>query len=239
MNFSVLNCFSVWSVLWESAPSTTPPPEGRGGGCGTLGWCTCASLFWSGGWIESFSPQTLTISRCHSQSVFPFFNFSSLCPPPNGWLIAAPLTRSWWECLWGQVAVVRQEFMVESAMSLTLNRLPCNFCMKSPRGPGHPVDFPPNKSPWALCPSAYKQETHRGRECGRAVTRWRQWRIAFWKTVWLCHKVHRKLPQVQWFIPLDGHGEAFARNSLKKQNLQAQPWMEWKLDRCQLCLLAQ
>lgn len=67
--------------------------------------------------------------------------------------------------------VVRQEFMVQSAMSLILNRAPCNFCMKSPRGPDHPVDFPPNKSRWGLCPPAYKQETHRGRSCGRAVTR--------------------------------------------------------------------
>lgn len=46
----------------------------------------------------------------------------------------------------GQTAVVKLEFMVKSAVSLTLNGVSCSSCMKSPRGPDHPVDFSPRKA---------------------------------------------------------------------------------------------
>lgn len=46
----------------------------------------------------------------------------------------------------GQMAVVKMEFMVNSAMSLTLNGVSCSSCMKSSRGPDHPVDFSPIKA---------------------------------------------------------------------------------------------
>lgn len=42
--------------------------------------------------------------------------------------------------------VVKLEFMFNSAMSLTLNGVSCSSCMKSSRGPDHPVDFPPIKA---------------------------------------------------------------------------------------------
>lgn len=45
-----------------------------------------------------------------------------------------------------QTAVVKLEFMVNSARSLTLNGVSCSACMKSSRGPHHPVDFSPIKA---------------------------------------------------------------------------------------------
>lgn len=41
----------------------------------------------------------------------------------------------------GQMAVVKLQFMVKSAVSLTINGVSCSSCTKSPRGPDHPVDF--------------------------------------------------------------------------------------------------
>lgn len=126
--------------------------------------------------------------------------FLSLTFPPSVLLLMA----DWWCLRWhaadgnvsgGQAAVVRQEFMVQSAMSLTLNRVPCNFCMKSPRGPDHPVDVPPNKSRWGLCPSAYKQETHRGRSCGRADTRVASVEDCFLKNSLIRSKFTRNCPK--------------------------------------------
>lgn len=139
-----MNCLCVWSISWECEA----PPEGRGGGVAHLDGALVFHCFAAGDeWMHSSSSSSE--SPClysHPQPPFSFFNFSSLCPLLNSWLIALHWHAADGNVSGGQAAVVRREFMVESAMSLTLNRLSCNSCMKSPWGPDHPVDFSPIKA---------------------------------------------------------------------------------------------
>lgn len=121
-------------------------PRGTRRGRRTLGWSTCISLFCRWRWMDAFFLQLLRVSLSLPPPPFSFFNFSSLCPLLNSWLIALHWHAADGNVSGGQAAVVRREFIVESAMSLTLNRLSCNSCMKSPRGPDHPVDFSPIKA---------------------------------------------------------------------------------------------
>ena len=46
----------------------------------------------------------------------------------------------------GHTVVVKQEFMVNSAVSSSFNGGSCSSCVESSRGPDHPVDFSPLKA---------------------------------------------------------------------------------------------